>query len=40
LRGPAGHVRVAFLTVPDPRRDVLESAIRDACAVRIDVANP
>jgi hypothetical protein len=28
-----------FLTVPDPRRSVLESAIEDACSVRIDVTN-
>jgi len=39
LREPAAHVRGAFLTVPDPRRGVLESAIRDACSVRIDVTN-
>jgi hypothetical protein len=28
-----------FLTVPDPRRSVLERAVRDACSVRIDVTN-
>lgn len=28
-----------FLTVPDPRRSVLESAIEDACSVRIKVTN-
>ena len=39
LKAPAGHVTGAFLTVPDPRRGVLESAIRDACSVRIDVTN-
>jgi hypothetical protein len=39
LKLPAGHVTGAFLTVPDPRRSVLESAIRDACSVRIDVVN-
>jgi hypothetical protein len=39
LKVPAGHVTGAFLTVPDPRRGVLESAIRDACSVRIDVVN-
>jgi len=39
LKVPAGHVTGAFLTVPDPRRGVLENAIRDACSVRIDVTN-
>ena len=39
LKEPAGHVTGAFLAVPDPRRGVLESAIRDACSVRIDVTN-
>jgi hypothetical protein len=39
LRGPAAHVRGAFLTVPDPRRGVLEAAIADACSIRIDVEN-
>jgi hypothetical protein len=39
LRGPAGHVRGAFLTVPDPRRGVLEAAIADACSIRINVEN-
>src|SRR3954447_15290225 len=29
LRAPAAHLRGPFLTVPDPRRGVLESAIRD-----------
>ena len=33
------RVRGAFLTVPDPRRGVLESAIIDACSVRITVSN-
>jgi hypothetical protein len=28
-----------FLTVPDPRRGVLESAVEDACSVTIDVTN-
>jgi hypothetical protein len=28
-----------FVTVPDPRRSVLERAVRDACSVRIDVTN-
>jgi hypothetical protein len=35
----AGTVQGPFLTVPDPRRAVLESAVRDACSVRIDVTN-
>jgi len=39
LRGPAAGVVGAFLAVPDPRRGVLEGAIRDACSVRIDVTN-
>jgi peptide subunit release factor 1 (eRF1) len=39
LRDPASGVRGTFLTVPDPRRGVLEQAIRDACSVRIDVTN-
>jgi hypothetical protein len=39
LREAARHVLGPFLTVPDPRRGVLESAIRDACSVRIDVTN-
>jgi hypothetical protein len=39
LRTVAGRVRGSFLTVPDPRRGVLESAIRDACSVRIEVVN-
>jgi hypothetical protein len=28
-----------FLAVPDPRRGILEQAVVDACAVRIDVTN-
>jgi hypothetical protein len=28
-----------WLAVPDPRRAILEQAVRDACAVRIDVEN-
>lgn len=28
-----------WLPVPDPRRGILEQAVRDACAVRIDVEN-
>jgi hypothetical protein len=39
LKDAAGHVTGPFLTVPDPRRGVLESAVRDACSVRIDVTN-
>jgi hypothetical protein len=39
LKRPAGHVVGGFLTVPDPRRRVLESAIADACSVRISVTN-
>jgi Actinobacteria/chloroflexi VLRF1 release factor len=35
----AGTVQGPFLTVPDPRRGVLEGAIRDACSVSIDVTN-
>ena len=35
------RLRVAgpWLAVPDPRRDVLEQAVRDALAVRVDVQN-
>jgi hypothetical protein len=39
LRGPAAHLVGPFLTVPDPRRGVLEAAIRDACSVRMSVTN-
>lgn len=39
LGKPASGVSGAFLTVPDPRRGVLEQAIRNACSVRIDVTN-
>jgi hypothetical protein len=39
LKAAAGQVTGPFLSVPDPRRGVLESAIRDACSVRIDVTN-
>jgi hypothetical protein len=28
-----------FLTVPDPRRGVLEEAVRDVCSIRITVQN-
>ena len=39
LRGVGGRVVGAFLPVPDPRRSVLQSAIGDACSVRISVTN-
>jgi Actinobacteria/chloroflexi VLRF1 release factor len=39
LKRAAEVVRGPFLTVPDPRRGVLETAIRDACSVRITVSN-
>jgi hypothetical protein len=39
LRAAASHVTGSFLTVPDPRRGVLESAARDACSARITVSN-
>ena len=39
LKSAATRVRGAFLTVPDPRRGVLEGAIREACASQIDVSN-
>jgi hypothetical protein len=39
LRSVAGRVVGEFRTVPDPRRGVLESAVRDACSVTIDVTN-
>ncbi|WP_457110660.1 acVLRF1 family peptidyl-tRNA hydrolase [Marmoricola sp. URHA0025 HA25] len=32
-------VKGSFLTVPDPRRGVLEGAIRSACSVSIEVVN-
>jgi hypothetical protein len=36
----AGHVVVPpWLAVPDPRRSVLESAVADACSVRMSVSN-
>jgi hypothetical protein len=36
-----GHLAVhePWLPVPDPRREVLEEAVRDACCVAIDVRN-
>ena len=39
LARAADRVSGAFLTVPDPRRSVLESAIDNACSVGIDVTN-
>lgn len=39
LRLVAGRVVGEFLTVPDPRRSVLEEAILDACSVRMTVTN-
>jgi hypothetical protein len=39
LRKPAAAVCGPFLTVPDPRRGVLEQAIRDASSVRMTVTN-
>ena len=39
LTRAADRVSGAFLTVPDPRRGVLESAILEACSVRISVSN-
>jgi hypothetical protein len=33
------HVVEPWLPVPDPRRGVLEQAVRDACAVRVEVHN-
>ena len=39
LRGLGSLVVDPWLPVPDPRRGVLESAIRDACSVRMTVVN-
>ncbi len=39
LRLVAQRVVGEFLTVPDPRRSVLEEAILDACSVRMTVTN-
>ena len=39
LRRVRDRVSAGLLTVPDPRRGVLEGAIRDACSVRIQVIN-
>ena len=39
LSRAGAHVVGAFLTVPDPRRGVLEDAIRDACSAVVKVVN-
>jgi hypothetical protein len=39
LKAARAGLRGEFLTVPDPRRSVLEAAITDACSVRFDVTN-
>lgn len=39
LRTVATRVAEPFLAVPDPRRAVLEAAVRDACSVRMSVTN-
>jgi hypothetical protein len=39
LSRAAGGVKGPFLTVPDPRRGVLEAAVTDACSSRIDITN-
>jgi hypothetical protein len=39
LRPLAGRVVGDFLTVPDPRRGVLEEAVLDACSVTMSVIN-
>ena len=39
LRSESSNVCERLLTVPDPRRSVLESAIKEACSVRINVNN-
>jgi peptide subunit release factor 1 (eRF1) len=39
LRKVAAQVIGPFLTVPDPRRGVLDEAVRDARSIRIEVAN-
>jgi len=39
LRALAERVVGEFLTVPDPRRGVLEDAVLDACSVTISVVN-
>ena len=39
LKAFAGRVVDPWLPVPDPRRGVLEGAVRDACSVRVEVVN-
>jgi hypothetical protein len=39
LRRVAARAVGPFLSVPDPRRGVLEAAVSEACALRIDVTN-
>ena len=39
LKGLAQRVVGPWLPVPDPRRAVLEGAVRDACSVRVEVVN-
>ena len=39
LRAAGARVSGGFQTVPDPRRGVLEAAIRDARSARVDVTN-
>lgn len=39
LRTLAEHVVDPWLPVPDPRRAVLEGAVRDACSAQFDVVN-
>jgi hypothetical protein len=39
LRSLANRIVDPWLPVPDPRRAVLEGAVRDACSVRVDVVN-
>lgn len=39
LRTLAAHVVDPWLPVPDPRRGVLEGAVRDACSAEFDVVN-
>ena len=39
LRHAGEHVVGPFLTVPDPRRGVLEQAVRNACSIGIAVQN-
>ena len=39
LKKPSAGVCGSFLTVPDPRRGVLEAAIADACSISLEVTN-